>query len=191
MAKDVFISHSSQDSALASLVCHFLEARGLRCWMAPRDIQHGQPWGASIVHALDECPVLVLLLTTQANASRHVVREVERADGKRAHIITFRADNVVLDPSLEYFLSADHWLDAVSRPIESHLPALLDAAKTLCGMARNAAKAPSLALSATLAPSPMSDSELADTFDEQAPDDWNRLPRSVIGRYLQKLFDDR
>lgn len=189
MRKDVFISHSSQDGAIAATVCADLESRGLRCWIAPRDIMSGSPWGASIVQALDECPVMVLVLTERANRSRHVVREVERADGKQARIITLRVDDVALNPSLEYFLSADHWFDALSRPLNAHLPALADAVRALINLPRDTVKAPPLAKSAR--PAAMSDSDLVHAFDELAPDDWNRAPSGKLGRFFRGLFDDR
>ncbi len=38
MAHDVFISHSAKDKATADAVCAVLEAEGIRCWIAPRDV---------------------------------------------------------------------------------------------------------------------------------------------------------
>ena len=191
MPKDVFISHSSQDGGVAASICAGLEARGLRCWIAPRDIPTGQPWGASIVRALDECPVMVLVLTVRANASRHVVREVERADGKLARIITFRIDEVALNPNLEYFLSADHWFDATTPPLEAHLPALAEAVHALRDLARESPKAPPLASATAVKPAAMTDHDLLQTFDDLAPDDWNRAPQGTLGRFFRGLFDDR
>jgi hypothetical protein len=43
----IFISHSSKDAPLAQLICHRLEEAGIRCWIAPRDIQHGDWAGQS------------------------------------------------------------------------------------------------------------------------------------------------
>lgn len=191
MPKDVFLSHSSHDAAMAQSVCAGLESRGLPCWIAPRDIPAGHPWGASIVHALDECPVLVLLLTAHANISRHVVREVERADAKLARIVTFRLEDVALSPGLEYFLSADHWFDALNRPVETHLPALADAVAPLRALPRGVAKAAPLAQSPAARAPVLSDIELVRAFDELAPDDWHRAPAGRIGRFFRGLLDDR
>ncbi len=189
MSKDVFISYASQDAATAMAVCTGLESRRLRCWIAPRDIQPGQPWGASIVRALDDCPVMVLVLTARSNASRHVVREVERADGKRARIVTFRVEAVVMDPSLEYFLSADHWFDAVDGRLQHHLPALADTVQTLRGLARPAQAAAPQADARR--PPALGERELVSAFDDLAPDHWNRAPGSKLGRFFQGLFADR
>ncbi len=191
MTKDVFISHSSQDRTIATTVCGALETRGLNCWIAPRDILPGSSWGESIVRALDECQIMVLVLTTQANASRHVVKEVERADNKLAQIITFRIDDVILNPSLEYFLSAKHWLNAVSRPVEAHLPALVDAVQMLRGVVCQSKSGPTLAPISPIRPPAVSDQELVSTFNELAPDDWGRTPRGKLGYFFQRLFEER
>jgi len=181
MASDVFISHSSADAATATQVCVALEAAGLRCWIAPRDMQAGRSWGENIIRALDACPLLLLLLTEDANASRQVLREVERADGKGARIVTLRLDPAPLSPTLEYFLSVDHWLDATRAPLQQHLPALLAALRAPAGPARHVPAASSA----------RSDSEFVAEFDELAPDDWNLAPRSRVGRFFQQLFADR
>ena len=38
MNHNVFISHSSHDKEIANAICHYLEDGGIRCWIAPRDI---------------------------------------------------------------------------------------------------------------------------------------------------------
>ena len=40
----VFLSYSSHDQRVADAVCSALEGRGVRCWMAPRDIRPGADW---------------------------------------------------------------------------------------------------------------------------------------------------
>jgi hypothetical protein len=57
MAFDVFISYSTKDKLAADATCAALEAAGVRCWIAPRDIMPGAEWGAAIVKALDHCRV--------------------------------------------------------------------------------------------------------------------------------------
>jgi hypothetical protein len=37
----------------------------------------------------------------------------------------------------------------------------------------------------------LSERELVQSFDELAPDDWNRAPGGRLGRFLRGLFDDR
>ena len=46
MGHDIFLSHSSKDKTIADAACAVLEQRGLRCWIAPRDIRPSDDWGA-------------------------------------------------------------------------------------------------------------------------------------------------
>jgi uncharacterized protein with WD repeat len=124
MAHDVFISHSSDDKTISDAVCATLEGRGIRCWVAPRDILAGANWGESIVDAITESRVMVLILSSSSNISPQVMREVERAVNKGTVIIPLRVEDIPLSKSLEYFLSMAHWLDAFSGPLSKHLEEL-------------------------------------------------------------------
>ena len=121
----VFISYASQDVAIADKMCAALEAAGILCWIAPRDVHAGQSYAAAIVEAINSCRMLLLLLSRSAIDSPHVLREVERASSKRRPVLSVRMDGSKLPPDLEYFLSANQWLDASGRPIEEILPALV------------------------------------------------------------------
>jgi hypothetical protein len=123
----VFISHSSKDKAIADKVCDFLEANGISCWIAPRDVTPGKNYGLAIIDAIDECAVFVLILTRESNKSGQVVREAERAASANAIIIPFRVEDVQPSRNLEFYVGAAHWLDAVTKPLEKHLSELLKA----------------------------------------------------------------
>jgi hypothetical protein len=133
MAHDVFISYASPDKPTADGICARLEANGVRCWVAPRDILPGQDWGESIVRAIGESRVLVLVLSADANASAHVKREIERALDKGLALLPFRIQDVRPARSLEYFLSTAHWLDALTPPVEQDIDRLVQAIKHLIG----------------------------------------------------------
>jgi hypothetical protein len=108
-----------------------LERAGIRCWIAPRDIRPGQEYGQSIIEAIDQCRVMVLIFSANANDSRQTHREIERAVSKGVPIIPLRIEEVVPTKSMEYFLGAIHWLDALTPPLEKHLQQLAEAVKAL------------------------------------------------------------
>jgi hypothetical protein len=126
MAHDVFISYSSKDKPAADATCAKLEARQIRCWMAPRDITPGDDWSSSIVDAINGARAMVLVFSANANSSQQIKREVERAVHKGIPIIPLRIENVVPEKSLEYFISTPHWLDAYTEPLDHHLNYLAD-----------------------------------------------------------------
>jgi hypothetical protein len=131
MAHDVFISHSHEDKPAADAACAALEARGIRCWIAPRDIEPGQDWASSIVKAIRGAQIMLLVFSRHANQSSQVKREVERAASSGKAILPLRIDDVLPEDALEYYLSTPHWLDAVTKPFEAHLEKLADACASL------------------------------------------------------------
>ena len=139
MPHDVFISYSSKDKPIADGVCATLEQHGLRCWIAPRDITPGAEWSASIIQALSEARVFVLVLSGAANASNQIKREVERAVHNGLAIIPYRIEDVMPADALEYFISTPHWLDAFTPPVEQHAQALAAAIKRLLNTASGSA----------------------------------------------------
>jgi hypothetical protein len=134
MAHDVFISYSSQDKAVADAVCATLEGRKIRCWIAPRDVLAGQPYAESILNGINKSRVFVLVFSSDSNLSQQVLREVERAVSKGIPILPFRIADVTPTKSMELFLSATHWLDALTPPLEGHLQKLADNVEALLGV---------------------------------------------------------
>jgi TIR domain len=124
MAHDVFISYASKDKPIADAVCATLEARRIRCWIAPRDILPGANYARSIIDAINACRVLILVFSSSSNTSPQVMREVERAVSKGLPILPFRIEDVPLSQEMEYFISSPHWLDALTPPREKHLEQL-------------------------------------------------------------------
>src|ERR1019366_632795 len=131
MAHDVFISHSAKDKATGDAVCAMLEANGVRCWIAPRDVVPGEEWGRSIIQGINGSRVMVLVFSSHANDSFQIRKEVERAVNKGVIIVPFRIEDVIPSESLEYFIGNVHWLDALTEPLETHLRNLAGTIKIL------------------------------------------------------------
>ncbi len=127
MAHDVFVSYSHHDKLQADAVCAALEANGIRCWIAPRDVIPGQEWGTAIVDAIQSSRVMVLVFSSHANASPQIRREVQLAVDAETVLIPFRIEDVAPAQSLKYFLGTPHWLDALTPPLEVHLERLATA----------------------------------------------------------------
>ena len=127
MAHDVFISYTTRDTAIADAVCHALEERHIRCWIAPRDVSAGLSWKAAIVGAIRNAQVMVLIFSGEVNSSKDVRREVDIAFEERRPIIPFRIENVAPSDELYYCIADRHWLDALTPPVEQHIGGLVTA----------------------------------------------------------------
>jgi hypothetical protein len=131
MAHDVFISHSTRDKAVSDAICASLESAGVRCWIAPRDVQPGRSFAGEITRAIQQSKVMVLVFSANSNNSEQVLREVQLAVTAHLHIIQFRIEDVGLNDDLRYYLSTPHWLDALTPPLEKHLRSLTTAVHNL------------------------------------------------------------
>ncbi len=131
MAHDVFISYSNLDRTVADAAVAVLEQRGIRCWIAPRNVTPGLDWSEEIIEAIERSAVMVLVLSAHANDSQQIKREVERAVHRGIPIIPFRIEDVPLSKALEFFISSPHWLDALTPPLEEHLQYLADTVQLL------------------------------------------------------------
>jgi hypothetical protein len=133
MSGPVFISYSQPDHDCAMELVARIESEGIACWIAPRDIAPAADWAAEIIDAIAGASVMILVFSASSNDSAQVRREVERAVHKQVNILPFRLENVLPSKSLEYFLSAQHWMDAFPPPREPHYAKLVSYLKTRLG----------------------------------------------------------
>jgi len=126
MPHEVFICYATHNKAVAEAICAALESRHIKCWIAPRDVLPGTEWAETIVDALDESRVLVLVLSSSSNTSPQVIREVGRAASNGIPIMSIRIDDVVPSKAMDYFISSHQWLDAQKGPLKKYFQRLAD-----------------------------------------------------------------
>jgi hypothetical protein len=126
VAHDAFVSYSQPDRQYAFEIVSHLERAGITAWIAPRDIAPSADWAAEIIDAIAASKVMILVFSSASNNSPQVRREVERAVHHQLPILPLRIEDVLPTRSMEYFLSAQHWLDAFPPPLS-------DYCERLCG----------------------------------------------------------
>ena len=117
MAYDVFISYSHLNKNVADAICARLEADGVRCWYAPRDIEPGADWAESIIQTIESVKVMVVVFTDQSNSSKQVMNEIANAANANVTIMPFRLINAQPSGGIKYYFTSVHWLDAVDVPL--------------------------------------------------------------------------
>jgi hypothetical protein len=134
MDSDVFISYSNMDKNAADAVCSIMEQNGIRCWIAPRDITPGLPFAEAIIDGIKGSKVFILVYSSNANHSKQVIKEVDRAVHNGLAIIPLRLEDVPMSKQLEYYVSDVHWMDALTPPLEVHIDKLCRVVKILMTM---------------------------------------------------------
>jgi formylglycine-generating enzyme required for sulfatase activity len=107
----LFVSHVSEDLASAMQIVEELERRGVRCWIAPRDVRPGEPFDDEIANAIEDSRAMLLIFSERCNASEYIRREVTVAGESHKVVIPFRIENVEPKRGLRVRLSDLHWLD--------------------------------------------------------------------------------
>lgn len=126
---DVFISYSSKDQKLVEAMCHYLEERNLRCFVAYRDVPKGKDWGPFIEKGIEDSKVLVYVHTEASNMSEETTREINLAFEEGCVVIPFRVSAIKYGTGKRYRLNNLNWLDAFPQSPENYFGDLFDILK--------------------------------------------------------------
>jgi hypothetical protein len=111
MGAPIFISYSSKDEDIAETIYQALEARGLDCWIACRDVQPGENFQESIVHALRSARVMLLVFTANANNSDEIKKELVLAGRHHVTVVPVRVEDVIPNDAFSYEFATRQWID--------------------------------------------------------------------------------
>lgn len=111
MTDRIFISHASEDAAVADRIVAYLEARGAPCWIASRDIPPRAIYADAIVEGMQSCGACAVLVSAASNASKAVKREVELASHEDKAFIPIRVDSSEPASGLAYYLRNSQWVE--------------------------------------------------------------------------------
>lgn len=107
----LFVSHSSDDAGIATELVNYVEPRGHKCWYASRDVDVSDDYTSQVIRAIDQSEMLVVLISSAANESPHIRRELERAVGTTKRIVPIRIGRAIASDQLAYLLAGCQWTD--------------------------------------------------------------------------------
>ncbi|NIM84267.1 MAG: TIR domain-containing protein [Candidatus Aminicenantes bacterium] len=142
MGHQVFISYANdkgsrnnRDFQVAETIYNALEAKNIRCWMAPRDIPSGADWLEAILDAVEKSKLVVLVFSSNANQSQWVKDEISMALEKNITIIPFRIENVSPKGRLKVLKLRCQYLEAYTPPLKDHIDKLVKDVQARLGVA--------------------------------------------------------
>src|SRR3954463_9378486 len=136
-AGHVFISHGSEDRDEAIALSDFIEARGIKTWIAPRNVRPGQDYSEQLQLAIEQCAAFVVLVTDKANTSPYVRAETEMAFSTGKPIFPVRQSDIQPASGLAFFLKIRHWTDAFGKHGKSAMERLGLELDALCGASKS------------------------------------------------------
>ncbi len=126
-SRDVFICHrtAAPDQDIADAICTRLEERGLRCWIAPRNILAGsQNYERDILKGVENCSVFLLVSSFKSIYSEDCEMELRAAVLADKALYSYRIDDTPYDGAFEKAFASVQWLDASDDPY-AHLEQLV------------------------------------------------------------------
>lgn len=123
MKIDVFISYEHNSKSIADSIVSSFEREKIRCWYAPRDVIGD--YATSIVDAIENSTVFILILNGESSNSPHVLNEVEMAYKKNIEqsqaitIVPFKVADAEFSRAMEYYIKRIHWIDATSVELDA------------------------------------------------------------------------
>ena len=105
MKADVFLSYKSEEEEYARKVRKVLEDNGISCWMAPDSIPVGSNYMKQIPQAIDNCKVMIVLISEKSQKSTWVKNEFSQAITKNKLIIPYLIQDCQLEDEFAFSMS--------------------------------------------------------------------------------------
>jgi hypothetical protein len=128
---DVFLSHSSKDRTIVEGYRSGLEAEGIRCWIAPRDIRPGEDFPTAIAKAISSSQIMLLVFSQNSNLSEEVSRELYLAASQKLIILPIRIEPIEPEPGKAYYLNRVEWLEATLPPTSEQIAEVVQKIRAL------------------------------------------------------------
>ena len=104
--KEIFISYRSTEEVYARWVKEFLEVNGISCWMAPECIPGGSNYAREIPTAISNCKIMVIILSSEAQNSIWVHKEVSAASKESKIVMPFLIENCRITDEFDTLISS-------------------------------------------------------------------------------------
>ncbi len=102
MGAEIFISYKSEEEAYAREIRRVLEENGFSCWMAPDSIPSGSNYMKQIPQAIDDCRVMIVLVSEKSQESTWVKNEFNQAVTQDKLIIPYVIQNCDLKEEFRF-----------------------------------------------------------------------------------------
>jgi Tol biopolymer transport system component len=111
MSTEVFISYSSQDYEQVMPLVDRLRTVGVAVWVDEGNIDAATLWSESIVEAIAECRVLIMMVSSHSTDSHNVVKEVMIASEGKKTILPIYLESAEIPAKLKYQLTGIQHLE--------------------------------------------------------------------------------
>ncbi len=139
MGKDIFISYSRKDTAVADRICNALDRAGISYFIDRKGIAGGMEFPEILAHAIVDCKIFLFLASRNSYQSDYTANEITFDFNRKRKMLPYIIDGSELPLALEFTFSRINWRTIEDHPIET---VLVNDLKALLGHAQAAQTAP-------------------------------------------------
>ena len=130
--RSVFISYATSDRKEALALCEAIERRGVKCWIACRDVRPGENYQEAIVKAIRAARAMVLVFSDRANNSDEIKKEMSLVSRFHVPMLALRIEDVEPSDAFAYELATRQWID-LFEDWDKSIDALIERVEQLAG----------------------------------------------------------
>lgn len=102
---DIFVSYSSKDTDIVNYIVAKLRDMNIPYWKAPEMIPAGSSYAKEIPKAIQNCQIVLLILSSSSQESIWVEKEIDSAICNRKVIIPFQIEEMELNDTFRFYLN--------------------------------------------------------------------------------------
>lgn len=121
MGKDIFISYSRKDTAVADRICNALDRAGISYFIDRKGIAGGMEFPEILAHAIVDCKIFLFLASRNSYQSDYTANEITFAFNRKRKMLPYIIDGSELPLALEFTFSRINWRTIEDHPIETVL----------------------------------------------------------------------
>jgi TolB-like protein/Flp pilus assembly protein TadD len=125
------LSYSREDKVRVLDLAAKLRSAGVSLWIDQGSIDGAALWGESIVRALEDAKVLLLMVSPSAVSSHNVAKEVMLTSERKGHILPVHLEPTTIPTSLKYPLAGIQHIEFYQGDPDDNLKAILRSLETL------------------------------------------------------------
>ncbi len=130
MGKDIFISYSRKDTAVADRICNALDQADISYFIDRKGIAGGMEFPEKLAQAIVDCKIFLFLASRNSYQSGYTANEITFAFNRKRKMLPYIIDGSTLPLALEFTFSCINWRTIDEHPIET---VLIDDLKALLG----------------------------------------------------------
>lgn len=121
MEKDIFISYSRKDTAVADRICKALDSAGISYFIDRQGIAGGMEFPELLAQAIVDCKIFLFIASSNSYASDYTRNEITFAFNRKRKMLPYIIDGSTLPLALEFTFSRINWRTIEEHPVETVL----------------------------------------------------------------------